>query len=573
MYVTDPASQYFGFAEDLDNLYVNTSRPDSSRFGNTSFDPEDYYLHDFLLQPAANVQAYVQANAGPKADAGVAPLLPLPGNGAIKIATGVTLEWTTTPDVDVISYNVYFGTDSSSPIFQTNTTSCTFPPGDLQTGLVYYWRVDRVTTAATLTGPLWRFQFGATGSQYDTTPPVPDPMTWAIEPYAIGTDFIAMTATTASDPSWVQYYFANLTDPSHDSGWQDSPSYADSGLLPGTTYTYTVTARDLSSNRNQTTASSAASAMPGDVTTLYINFQPAASVIPTGYLPDYGDLYGDRGSGLTYGWNNTHTDNPRERELNSDQRLDTIMHFHAGGAWEIAAPAGEYAVEVTIGDPAFASTYTINVEGVNYWNALSLGINQFRTLKKTVQVSDGKITIDQGNGAEKATRICYAVIYPLNLEEDLTPPAPDPMTFSSNPTGSSPSSITMTATAATDTSGVQYFFDCLSDGGHSSGWQTSRTYVDTGLQPGTAYTYQVRARDLSENYNETGWSGPASATTPRYSCTPLTADRNSDCQVDFMDFASLAVTWTVSVPDFAALQQFATGWLTCNRDPSSECWQ
>ena len=36
----------------------------------------------------------------------------------------------------------------------------------------------------------------------------------------------------------------------NDSGWQTSPTYTDTGLLPDTTYEYTVTARDLSANQN-----------------------------------------------------------------------------------------------------------------------------------------------------------------------------------------------------------------------------------------------------------------------------------------------------------------------------------
>ena len=57
----------------------------------------------------------------------------------------------------------------------------------------------------------------------DTTPPTPNPSTWATAPYATGTTSISMTATTASDPSGVQYFFHCLTTGGHDSGWQASP--------------------------------------------------------------------------------------------------------------------------------------------------------------------------------------------------------------------------------------------------------------------------------------------------------------------------------------------------------------
>ncbi|MHC4098080.1 MAG: hypothetical protein ACYSU3_18725 [Planctomycetota bacterium] len=78
----------------------------------------------------------------------------------------------------------------------------------------------------------------------DSTPPVPDPMTWAVEPYATGSDSISMTATTASDQTNVMYYFQCTADPGHDSGWQISTTYTDIGLDPDTAYTYRVKARD-----------------------------------------------------------------------------------------------------------------------------------------------------------------------------------------------------------------------------------------------------------------------------------------------------------------------------------------
>jgi len=94
----------------------------------------------------------------------------------------------------------------------------------------------------------------------DTAPPTPDPLVWAIVPYATGSSSIAMEATTASDPSGVEYYFSCISGGGHDSGWQDGISYEDIGLLPETQYTYTTKARDKSSNQNQTAESTAESA-------------------------------------------------------------------------------------------------------------------------------------------------------------------------------------------------------------------------------------------------------------------------------------------------------------------------
>jgi hypothetical protein len=97
---------------------------------------------------------------------------------------------------------------------------------------------------------------------------------------------------------------------------------------------------------------------------------------------------------------------------------------------------------------------------------------------------------------------------------DVLPPEPNPATFSSPPAAISQNAITMTATVGTDISGpVEYYFAELSGnpGGDDSGWQLSETYMDTGLDPNTQYTYTVQIRDSTGNAGTV--SDPAAATT------------------------------------------------------------
>lgn len=195
----------------------------------------------------------------------------------------------------------------------------------------------------------------------DTSAPTPNPMTFATAPYATGSSSITMVASVASDESGVEYYFACTAGGGHDSGWQTSTSYIDTGLISSTTYTYRVIARDRSDNLNET-------------------------------------------------------------------------------AWSEAASA-------------------------------------------------------------------------TTLVADLLSPTPDPMTWEIYPYAQGISSITMTATTASDESGVEYYFDCVSGGGHDSGWQASPTYTDTGLAMNTACSYAVIARDKSSYQNTTAWSSVRSATT------------------------------------------------------------
>ncbi len=97
------------------------------------------------------------------------------------------------------------------------------------------------------------------GTPADVVPPSPNPAGFAVAPHGVSRDVIAMEANPATDLSGVEYYFANLDDSTHDSGWQDSPAYYDSGLDAETTHTYQVTARDKSLGQNATAPSDSAS--------------------------------------------------------------------------------------------------------------------------------------------------------------------------------------------------------------------------------------------------------------------------------------------------------------------------
>ena len=77
------------------------------------------------------------------------------------------------------------------------------------------------------------------------------------------------------------------------------------------------------------------------------------------------------------------------------------------------------------------------------------------------------------------------------------------MAWAAPPAPTGAETVSMTAAVATDRSGVQYYFACTAGGGHDSGWQSDPTYEDSGLAAGAAYTYAVRARDLSVAENET----------------------------------------------------------------------
>ncbi len=85
------------------------------------------------------------------------------------------------------------------------------------------------------------------------TPPTPNPMTWAVEPYATSPYSIAMVATTATstDGSGVEYYFEDFDYPEYNSGWlsfgpDEEARWVDTGLAPEVTCRYRAKAHNKS---------------------------------------------------------------------------------------------------------------------------------------------------------------------------------------------------------------------------------------------------------------------------------------------------------------------------------------
>jgi len=157
-------------------------------------------------------------------------------------------------------------------------------PVMLTAGQAYYIKAlhkeggggDNIAVALQIEGSCKERQVisGSYLSPYDTDCPTPDPMTWAVQPHPISSTSISMTATLAFDQSGVEFYFACVSGNGHDSGWQDSPAYVDTGLEPDTLYVYSVTARDKNPNHNTTAPSQPSSAR----TALLGDFEPDGDV-------------------------------------------------------------------------------------------------------------------------------------------------------------------------------------------------------------------------------------------------------------------------------------------------------
>src|SRR3712207_3484169 len=100
-----------------------------------------------------------------------------------------------------------------------------------------------------------------------------------------------------------------------------------------------------------------------------VNFAPKRVPGVEGMITDVGLAYGDRGDGLTFGWQKDNTKNHLGRNLLSDQSRDTLAMLQVNGGrkkWEMAVENGQYEITVASGDARYVDSVNhINVEGRN----------------------------------------------------------------------------------------------------------------------------------------------------------------------------------------------------------------
>ena len=181
----------------------------------------------------------------------------------------------------------------------------------------------------------------------------------------------------------------------------------------------------------------------GDAGAIRVNFGTASAFPVEGYIQDIGSEYND---GQGYGWvtqdsvgsgNPTSiniTPNTRDRNSVQEDTFDSLIHLQYAdafdnqnsvktpAAWEYELANGEYTVTVGVGDPDFIdSNHVINIEG----NSVISGFvptedNLFEVQTSTVQVTDGKLTIDAIGGEN--TKLNFVEITPADGSEITNPP-------------------------------------------------------------------------------------------------------------------------------------------------------
>ncbi|MCP4536209.1 MAG: ABC transporter permease subunit [Chloroflexi bacterium] len=173
-----------------------------------------------------------------------------------------------------------------------------------------------------------------------------------------------------------------------------------------------------------------------------VNFQPITATVPSGFLKDGGEIYGDRGNGLIYGWGapNHYT---RDHNVHPDQQYDTLNHlqkqWNHNAEWEMGVPNGEYKVTLVMGDAVFPNQINgVVVEGVALEDPTpnTHDFDEYRDI--IVRVHDERLTVRPGPGADNA-KICFIEIAPFTksvqnpgFEDGTFDPRQPPLHWSAN---------------------------------------------------------------------------------------------------------------------------------------------
>jgi hypothetical protein len=283
----------------------------------------------------------------------------------------------------------------------------------------------------------------------DTPPGTP---TWLAAPSAVSDSAITMSATAAASAlGWSEYFFTCTSGGGHNSGWVSFNKFTDCNLTPGTSYSYTVMMRDESGN--VTSASS-----PANATTLISSISSGAA----------GFAYGPVGI------------------ANGQITMTAIVVTNASGKTEYYFTSTSGRTSGWQASPTWTET----------------GLTTGGSYTYTVTVRDGR-----GNtGAASAGGMAKAADYAAPLF-----PSFQQGQWSTMPYPTISNSISMTATTASDPSGVHYYFHCTAGGAPDSGWQSSPTYVTPVLTNGS-YSFAYVLRDLSPQYNQSAYSTTYTAT-------------------------------------------------------------
>jgi hypothetical protein len=175
------------------------------------------YTNPYPLPGANNVfkivyvPGYIPENNPPNS-----PSNPIPPDGTTSVSVDIELSWTGgDPDPsDNVSYDVYFGTSSSPPMFSFNQSTNTFYPGVLTKNTEYYWWIRaKDNHGSGAIGNLWSF----TTTNSTNNPPNKPSTPVGKKNGKINTEYKYTSTTFDSEEDQIFYFWD--WDDGNNSGW------------------------------------------------------------------------------------------------------------------------------------------------------------------------------------------------------------------------------------------------------------------------------------------------------------------------------------------------------------------
>ena len=174
------------------------------------------------------------------------PSNPNPANGSTSVNINVDLSWTGgDPDGDPVTYDVYFGTNSTPPEVVSNQTATTYDPGIMDYNTTYYWQIIAWDNHSAFNeSPLWEF---TTESAPENNPPYepsnPNPEDGAND-VPLDTTLSWTGGDPDDDPVTYDVYFGTTSPPEKIQSNQTETTYDPGTLDYETTYCWQIVAWD-----------------------------------------------------------------------------------------------------------------------------------------------------------------------------------------------------------------------------------------------------------------------------------------------------------------------------------------
>jgi len=465
---------------------------------------------------AGNISANSSSASATTPDV-VAPTAPTVLSAVAVSSTQITLSWNASTDnVGVTGYRIY---RNGSPVGNSSSTSYT--DSGLISATTYTYTVAALDAAGNVS-PL-------SNSAAATTPDGVAPTIPAgLSATAASATQVNLAWSASTDNVGVAGY--RITRNGAVIGTSAVPSYSDSGLVSGATYSYAVSAYDaagnssaLSSPASVTTPDNVAPTMPtGLVATATSSTQVSLSwIASTDNVGVTGYRIYRNGSAVGTSFTTSYADTGL---ISATTYTYTVAALDAAG--NVSSPSSSASATTPDGVaptvPAGLSATAASATQVNLtWSPSTdnVGVTGYRISRNGAVVGTSPIPSYSDTGLVSGATYSYAVAAydadgnasafssptTVTTPDNVAPTVPTGLVA----TATSSTQVALTWTASTDNVGVTGYR--IYRDGSLIGTAPSATYTDSGLSASTTYVYAVAAYDAAGNVSAT--SSSTSATT------------------------------------------------------------